>query len=638
MSFWKSNDKIPIQQTKISVPSTNGLEYSSGGRILIEIPAGESGLEFFQPRETYLKFDVKLSNISSTVTRAQCPKVQLDEVIGAQVLIKNIRISSGGARNLLLEEIQDYNVLTRLKYDYESNENLRNKRALTEGASGYTIRSRGDYGTTKASCNDSNKNAYFNPVTDAPTADFGDDNMKTCKVLLPLNTGIFNNDKIFPIGLTEGLRIEIDLEDKSKVFRGLDNMNCRRSVRNNPVFHSKNGRESPHLNDWDDTGAGATIAQADGFYITRGNGCTSIEDLPFSKGQRIGFIKGDLTAGPVALADFTGVPTIDTISASATADGGSGLIHIKFENDVTNLGSGGGAAVTVAAAAPSVTPEDRFYLFDLDAELDTTPVDPAYTISNVEMIVQQVGMPAGYTANMRSMMKEGGVMNYDFLSFTNYKYSQQVTDRVMNMRLPLGNSRAKAILSVPTDSTVRNVSQRISCRAAGPENADPYEISYAKSTDHQLVSNSPGLTGVWDYLTNYQWFYDGKLNPSRPVDCAKISVKKSVEQQPLIELEKALAISGIQPLSFRAFQSNCVIGRALSTGDGVYDCRGKDFNLQANYQEGAVGWRPSHLSKSGTFVAETEVLETPQLAHLWNNFVSHIRRLSFKGDAITLEV
>mgnify|MGYP003659957693 CR=1 FL=1 len=235
-------------------------------------------------------------------------------------------------------------------------------------------------------------------------------------------------------------------------------------------------------------------------------------------------------------------------------------------------------------------------------------------------------------------------MNYDFLSFTNYKYSQQVSDRVMNMRLPLGNSRAKAILSVPVDATVRNCAQILSgnpseaFKVAGG-GGEAYQIAYSTSTpDQELISTSPGLTGVWDYMTDYQWYYDGKLNPSRPVECGKISNKKSVEQQPLIELEKALAVSGIQPLSFRAFQSNCVIGRALSTGDGVYDTRGKDFNLQANYREGDVGWRPQTVDFDPTLVEpEATALQTPRLPHLWNNFVSHIRRLSFKGDAIMME-
>lgn len=639
MSFWKSDDKIPIEQTKISIPSTNGLEYSSGGRILIEIPAGENGLEFFQPKETYLKFDVKIQDATN------CPKLQLDDVIGAQVLIKNIRISSGGARNLLLEEIQDYNVLTRIKYDYESNENLRNKRHMTEGVSGYNGQNAGECGTTKSSANNTSKNNYFHPLETAPTLSWGASNQKTCKVLLPLNTGIFNNDKIFPIGLTEGLRIEIDLEDKKNVFRQMDTMNPRRCIRNNPVFHSTDGTAASTA-EWAATGPSPGARVHDSFYVMRANGNQQYEDLPFHKGQKIGFVDGTLSTGMITddVFEINGsttrkAPVITAISASATADGGNGLWKITLDHSYDNQ-----SGTVVIQPNQGHTNATRFYVVDLDAELGGA--SPSYLISNVEMIVQQIGMPAGYTGKMRSMMKEGGVMNYDFLSFTNYKYSQLLSDRVMNMRLPIGNSRAKAVLCCPVDSTVRNVSQILSCKptingAAGTDTGDPYEINRAGAAtthDMQLVSNSPGLTGVWDYLTDYQFFYDGKLNPSRPVECSLISNKKSIEQQPLIELEKALLVSDIQPMSFRAFQSNAVIGRALSTGDGVYDCRGKDFNLQANYREGNVGYRPASIMSDQTFGAEQTTLSTPRLPHLWNNFVSHIRRLSFKGDQISLEV
>ena len=108
------------------------------------------------------------------------------------------------------------------------------------------------------------------------------------------------------------------------------------------------------------------------------------------------------------------------------------------------------------------------------------------------------------------------------------------------------------------------------------------------------------------------------MNPSRPVVCNKISNKTSIGQQPLIELEKALSVCGIRPLSFRKYHENAVIGRALSLQDGTYDTTGKDFNLQIEYSEGGV-------------------LE-PQKNKLWMNFVHHIRRIVIKGNQISLEV
>ena len=56
-NFWTSEDKIPIGQTKISVPAEHGLDYSPGQKIEFQIP---SSVNFFQPKESYLKFDVVL--------------------------------------------------------------------------------------------------------------------------------------------------------------------------------------------------------------------------------------------------------------------------------------------------------------------------------------------------------------------------------------------------------------------------------------------------------------------------------------------------------------------------------------------------------------------------------------------------
>ena len=83
-----------------------------------------------------------------------------------------------------------------------------------------------------------------------------------------------------------------------------------------------------------------------------------------------------------------------------------------------------------------------------------------------------------------------------------------------------------------------------------------------------------------------------------------------------IESEKALAMADIEPLSFRQFQSNFFIGRALALGkNAVYDARGKDFNLQVEY----------------TGATQTK-------SKLWNNFVSHLRRLEIKNGGLSVMV
>jgi len=75
-------------------------------------------------------------------------------------------------------------------------------------------------------------------------------------------------------------------------------------------------------------------------------------------------------------------------------------------------------------------------------------------------------------------------------------------------------------------------------------------------------------------------------------------------------------MAGIDCLSFQKYQDNFFIGRALSLSNGVYDSRGRDFNLQIEY--------------TGT--------TAPTQPKLWNCFCAHLRSIVVKGDQISVEV
>jgi hypothetical protein len=332
---------------------------------------------------------------------------------------------------------------------------------------------------------------------------------------------------------------------------------------------------------------------------------TAQSKVPFGIGEHVSFAARVAIAAPVVYAigdELQGVAVgaefvIDTISAPDA----NGLIEITFAG-------GGGTSTTTPLVA------EEWVMF---SKATSAPVwdTVSYTLSNVEMILQQLEMPQGYTQKMMSMMKEGGSMNYDFLSFTNFKYSQLASDIVANIRLPLNMTRAKAILSVATDATSYPTHERIS----GTGTYETFKSKADNTTPNLLdSSDKSGLVGISDFLTEYQFFYDGKLNPSRKVSCSETSSQVSISQQPLIELEKALVMAGIVPYSFREFQNNFVIGRALSLHNGVYNTQGKDFNLQLEYTGG------------GTNI--------PTKNKLWANFVAHLRRIVFTGDGIRLEI
>ena len=598
-SFWTAEDKIPISQTKVSVPAQHGLQYSPGQKCEFHLPAG---INFFQPGESYLNLGVKLEKDPTNLPT----KLQLDAEIGAHVLIKDIRIYSGGAGRILLEEYQNYNTITALKYDYETNDTMKSKRALTEGATVFSERARNDHGVEHSMQNNNEENPYFkaNDSSASYSTAFTNDQYTEVKALLQLNTGIFSNNKIFPIGMTEGLVVEIIFEDARRCFRTLDQTARYRHLATNPFFMSDNAtvdtaapalpNSDPHFPVADNNGS--TFVS---FWLRRDNAMgwsSNVDSFPFAIGEEITFVNAS-----------TGVENPSTIRAVTVPT----IKRIEYSPGVYNA-----LLVTLNASyRAEFTMDQSLVLCSRSIEKATTSYNPSYLITNAEFILQQVEMPAGYTSKLAGLMKSGGAMNYDFLSGTNYKISQLASERVANLRLPLSQSRAKSVLCIPTDASSSGTKELLEAKDTYITHYD-LESSATTRDWNANHSSRTGLVGCIDNMTAYQLFYDGKLNPNRKVFTNKLASKNSIDSQPLIELEKSLQMGGIAPFSFKKFRENFAIGRALSLQNGVYDTRGTDFALQVEYQETTA----------------------PAINKLWHCWCMHLRRIVISGNGIALQV
>ena len=680
MSFWQSNDKIPILQTKVKIPAENGLNFEQGGIIHLTIPAGS--VEFFQPKESYLEFTVNIEDQPTNGRTRLC----LDAELGGHVLIKDITIYQNAPGGSVVEQIQNYNTLTAIKYDYESDSTIREKRALTEGCSTHSTFCRSTRQCIKSDLNNVPHNQYWQPYTHGglqqqvvpagePQKTFEDlynstistalvntnPGQQKVKCQLQLNTGIFSNSKVFPTLLTQGLRIEITLEEGARALRILDTVSPVRQIRNNPVFHSITGFDTA---DKLDAGKWVSTKTSSAFYIKRDNNQIGLENFPFVVGEKVRLVKNTKSIKDLANGDYYAIDVLGTgatkknimtikgiswapgdITAPTTTAGGYwGLVKILLDDTYTlNSGDVTGDKGEWSLVSESVS---RILTPNGDSSAGKwSSQNIKYKVEDVNMVLQKLQMPQQYVQSMMRMMKGGGTINYDFLSATNYKYSQLKSDVVANIRLPLSQSRCRGILSVPTDASIYSGNKQIAGyddlqadgiiavttgkRTATAYNPDNFTYCELESKANSGTADAPsgvgymavnscrsGLVGIWDHASQYRWYYNGQLNPSRPVDVSKMGNKTSIEQQACIELEKALSVCGIKPLSFRKFQNNAVIGRALSLQSGTYDARGKDFNLQIDYQE----------------------TTSPEKNKLWHNFVHHIRRLEIKGNSVSVIV
>ena len=611
-SYWKNDDKIKVSQTKVSVPSTNGQSYSGkagdgGRRVDFEIPPS---VKFMDGKNTYLSFDVKLkvpSGVSPT-------RLQLDPFIGGQSLVKNIRIYSG-TRAVLLEEISDYNAKVQLEYSYNQDESLRKMRALKEGSLITCVATRGTEGTTESNLIDIKNNPYYAPRATAGTADFGNDDFLTAKVCLPIHTGIFaDSDKIFPVMMTQGLFVEIDLEDASRCIKVLDSVNRNRRVKQNPHFHGR-----------DAAGQSLPVTANDGaerteIFLGYQNGVRSIEECPFVRGERVGICSKTNPQLECNLTDGTDpfYPAITDI----TMEGG----YVKLTTEGFRNSSGNGSSVeattddfVVFSAAMDTLRYEVTAAGNPDtgavAHNATTKYDAEYEVSNMEIVVQQVELDPRYEKGMMAKMRDGGSLELDIHSATNYKHSLLSSNRNATLNLAVSNTRAKSSLILATDAKTYNTAQLIG----------GLEATYDEERlgdDGRLHSIRTGQVGIIDELTSYQFLIDDKLVPSRPVNVSKINKGKSISAQPLIELEKALNQAKIIPRSFVDYNRNFVIGRAYALNDGVANLNNKTNQLQLLYNESAV---------DGTD-------RPPKHDKLFMCFVYHIRRISIKGDSVVVSL
>ena len=447
-SFWRNDDKIKVSQTQVSVPSTNGLSYSStagqsGRRVDFEIP---STVKFLDGKNSYLQFDIKIGlPAGSSPTR-----LQLDPFIGGQSVVKNLRIYSGN-RSVLLEEISDYNAKVQMQYSYNQDDSMRKLRALKEGSLINTVENRGTLGTSVSNNIDLSSNPYYKPVGTVPaTRDWGTtDDFLTAKLSLPIHCGMFadGGNKIFPVLMTDGLFVEVDLEDPARYLKQLDSVNRNRRMKQNPIFHGV-----------DKDGLALSINNATNrteIYLGLQNNMRTVENCPFVKGERIGICKIDdpLTECALTLTatGAQGHPKIDNIEV---ADGYVRITCEQFQN--SNTGTGVEATSNNFIIFSATLDTKRVQVGDLTTQIIAASTSYAATteISNCAIVCQQVGLDPQYEAGMMKRMRDGGSIEIDIPSVTNYKHSLLKSNRNATINLAVSNTRAKSMIVMPTDATV----------------------------------------------------------------------------------------------------------------------------------------------------------------------------------------
>lgn len=605
-SYFNPGDKITLSQTDVEISAENGLEFQENQTIGIYIPPN---VRFFSGKETLLSFDVKLQ----TDDTARPPTMlQLDGTIGAQSLFSRARVYAGN-RSQLIEELDEYSTAVMVKYTYESNETLRNKRALTEGCGAWVPECRGTCGSVKTGQSDVMSNPYFekrfkgenrrvgSSGTGDDDSDINANRFQSAHIEMPLHLGCFaNNSKAFPNVLTDGLYLELTCAPGRQVFRCLDSVALHRQFSNLPRF---NGADSV------DTDLPKDTTPITKIYLDYSvNMMIDAQHCPFTPGEEIGIY--DSATDAEFIWDVTGTnlpPKIKNITTEASG----GKDYIVLELDDT------GGRTCLGANPIDAASDTTFWVYSnsLKTAVAVERIgtwSPTYTISNVNLKVHRIDVGSDYEAGMMSKMKSGGVIEFDIPSVQCHKNSILKSDKQATININIDHHKAKSIICVPTDAKLHTTEDVVVSH--GTYNW----IHTAHSLSGSQHQDQVGLAGCGNFLKEYNYQLNGMLVPSRPVSTEKSAspASQGLSGQHILELEKALTGAGIRPMSFKEFKKNFVIGRALAMdANTIYTGIGVDTRLLLQYEGGTDGNRVDTL---------------------WKNYVYHIKTISIKGDGISV--
>jgi len=556
MSYWSPDNIQNIgEQLSTIVRSDQSLTYGENDEIRIKIPAS---IEFIDPRNTFLTLDC-LIDVASGVDENK-PRIFLDHKLGGNVLINRMRIMANN-ESVEIESIEDYNKWCSIIYDYEDNDCLRQQRGLLEGAVPINkdlVNNIDNSGEVEPENNDVKTNPYF--INDNGTSTY-----KKAKLCIKLQSGMFRQQHVIPNALLGGLTLIITTERFDRVFEQVETANYRVSgtqYLRGVKFYGK-----------DNTGAIWNVGDTNTeLFFTCQNSCYEVDDLPFQIDDTIKLMKADKTEGTEEIV----IEGIDFVNNNANNEK---LIKLTVTD--------------VDCATVNKDPADGWYLINESIAINTV-FNPSYTLSNVDLVVQEVKLTQQAETALMKSLSNGKEAVYDFRSVQNYKYSALLNDIAVNMRLPIVNKKCFAILTMPADASNYTAKNKVLGEGT-------YAISTGKN------STRSGLVGCLQKIRDYQYYYE-KLQPSKPINVEKFH-GDGMDAIHMVELSKALKASNILDLSFANVKNNFIIGRAFTTGgNGVYDPTLKDFNIMINSTEAG--------SKN----------------ILFHNFVVHMRRIKIAGQ------
>lgn len=539
-----------------------------------------SYLGFVDPRETYVRFNLKMEGVGRVIP---------DKNAGAHALFRNVLIRDGANSATLVSE-EDYNASVAMLNPITQQSSVYNKHNLFEGVV-ENVNENGEdpdnlYYGTPPSLNGSDEDNIV-----------GSAEQLEVKIQMPLRTK-FMGGKIIPVGLLGGLRFQIDTENPLRALQYVETTGLCETSRADefgiaiPAAQltpgtggngfgigdqkrndgdSKDGAYSVKLEvDTTDNQTNNPFAVGDILYVQKTAGADAGEE------EELGAVVGFFIDGTdLGVSYVPQRPEADGLT-KAFAAGDSPKVYVKpserskAKTGLVVQGDGAGGAGTGSGSAPA----------------------PSYTISDFEMVCLKVEPPESYVASMtkRAMSGEGVAMDYD--TYTLYRHNQSNKVGLTTALIPAQQTRALSCLSQP--------------------------LAVADFRDVALSS----LVGEPDSARNYQFVFGTHLIPNRVVELSRYSQQLGTgvgrtfrsDALHLSELQKAILNINEPVRNLHKIHEHFAIGRAFTRYGQVFNLKDNSLSLRIDYENTAAQDK------------------------LFNNYIFHKRRLIINKDGVSVLV
>lgn len=509
-----SGNYIPTKSVIVKPEAQVDLNPTSINQVRFLIP---QYLGFIDPRGTTLNYNIKMSGRGRPVPNGRA---------GVHSLWRDFRLQDGTG-GTTLEEVQDYNVLTSQWWGYTQNDSIAAKRNMMEGRQVNPATGSNVYYTGNQDWSAGAIAAAQNPLDLA--------------IRQPIYSGILAGTKIFPVVATQGLRIQMTLDNlqRSLVYPqgelGLQSAPCGLKVELAAAAQQKTAIGDSFTCTIQQPADGPGGRGVNRNVVPYNNNPWDIGDLLFvnngtnteSLGVIIGFDKdgdNDLQVSYIPnRAITTGLVNTYPVGAS---------VFVKVADRVNGV---------VVTDVP-------------DAEIAKAAVSTSYVMSDIEMVCAVVSPPPGYVQSLMSQISSSKGMAMDFKTYSLYRVNLNATNGLTNQLIPATSERAYSVLSIPL------------------------------SQQTQIAIEKDSLQGVTDGCQNYQYVFGGHLIPDRPIDLVRYTNNPPHNDAlHLIELEKSLVNCGYGVRNLQRVPDRFLIGRAFSKYGQVSNLNGRDLSLRVEY-------------------------------------------------------